>query len=60
MTREQEQRIAVQDGGHKVLAGEMTAADYFEYYVDQDLFSGSCSYYQTLVEEYCRRVEGDC
>jgi hypothetical protein len=38
MTKEQERTIAVQDGAHKVLSGEMTAEHFFSYYVDCSLF----------------------
>lgn len=57
MTREQEQAIAVQDGGHKVLAGEMDAAEYFDTYVDQSLFRGERDYC-ARVKEYVRLAEG--
>lgn len=48
MTREQERAIAIQDGTHKVLAGEMDAFQFFTYYVDQSLFVSS--------EEFIRLV----
>lgn len=38
MTRETERSIAIQDGAHKVLSGEMTAAHFFFYFVDHSLF----------------------
>jgi hypothetical protein len=53
MNIKQEQAIAVQDGAHKVLSGEMTAEDYWCYYVDQSLFP-SIQEFARLVNE---RVE---
>jgi hypothetical protein len=38
MTIEQEKAIAIQDGAHKVLSGEMTAENFWCYYIDQSLF----------------------
>jgi len=44
MTREQERSIAIQNGSHKVLSGETTAADYFNYHVDPSLFQNVREY----------------
>jgi hypothetical protein len=38
MTIEQEMAIAVQEGAYKVLSGEMTAENFWCYYIDQSLF----------------------
>jgi len=38
MTLEQERSITIQDGAYKVLSGEMTAENFWCYYVDQSLF----------------------
>lgn len=46
--------IAVQDGAHKVLAGEMSAECFFQYYVDPSLFPSRKDY----VERVTRRVQG--
>lgn len=56
MTREQERAIAIQDGTHRVLAGEMDAFQFFTYYVDQSLFVSS-EEFVTLVNRRVRSIE---
>lgn len=41
---EHDRAVAIQDGTHKVLSGEMTAGHFFKYFVDQTLFDSRAEY----------------